>query len=124
MCFFLVDDTDTSGSLDFPGFTYTGLEGNVVLTSSDVPAQDNACNIPTLTLLLRMACRQRTSARLTLPLEVVDHIVKLGQQGEGWGMSREDAEIRRRKLMIDRKVQTKGVNDVSTHDRSSISHPY
>jgi hypothetical protein len=84
-----------------------------VLTTSDIPAQDGACNIPTLDLLLRVACRQRTAGRLALPPEIVEYILRLGRQSDGWGMTREEAEIRRRQLMADRKVQAREVNGVS-----------
>lgn len=69
LSFFLVNDSDTSGKLDFPGFTYHGLE-DIVLTSSNILAQDAACKIPTLSLLLRVACRQRTFSRSILPIEL------------------------------------------------------
>jgi hypothetical protein len=85
-----------------------------VLTSSDVPSQARACNMPTMSLLLGAAFR-KTVGR-SLPLELAQLI--LGEtDGIEFGMSREEAERRRRALMADRKVQGGKVNDVSALSR-------
>jgi hypothetical protein len=113
LCFFLVDDEDTSqNEKKYHGFSYRGLQGVHVLSSADVPSQARACNLPTLRFLLPVACRQRTRSRCTLPSELVDRIVAAALADGGLGISREEAEIRRRELMADRKVGGVGVNQV------------
>jgi hypothetical protein len=87
-----------------------------VLTSCDVPSQARPCNLPTLGFLLPIVCRQVTRGRRTLPPELVDIILAEIQDSLDFGMTREDAEVRRRELMADRKVQTKNVNGVSFPD--------
>jgi hypothetical protein len=115
-----VDDSNLENELDFPGFTYTEMENMHVLTSVDVPSQARACNIPTLAFLLPFACRQLTRGRRTLPPELVEIIMTHVRQNSRaeFGLSREEAEKRRRALMGDRKVQTQNVNGVS----AMISH--
>jgi hypothetical protein len=46
-------------------------------------------------------------------MEVADIILSEAMRDGGLGMSREEAERRRRMLMEDRRVQTKDVNGVS-----------
>jgi hypothetical protein len=113
LCFFLVDDEDTNqDEKEYHGFSYHGLQGMHVLSSVDVPSQARACNLPTLRFLLPVACRQRTHGRRTLPPELVDIILAAAQVDGGLGITREEAEIRRRELMADRKVGSVGVNEV------------
>jgi hypothetical protein len=95
------------------------MEGMRVLTSSDVASQARPCNLPTLSFLLRIACRQHTYGQRTLPPELLEIILNYAK-GIDFGISREEAEKRRRALMEDRKVQTKDVNGVSA---SSCHHP-
>jgi hypothetical protein len=111
-----VDDSHQEDELDYPGFTYHGMENMRVLTSLDVPSQARACNLPTLAFLLPIACRQITREQRTLPPELVEIIiahVKENSKAE-FGLSREEAEKRRQALMGDRKVQTKNINGVSS----------
>jgi hypothetical protein len=117
LCFFLVDDTDKDPRIYFPGFIYQGLEDITVLTSSDVPSQARVCNVPTLAFLLSAVCRRYTRDKRALPSELVDIIIShlAADSQVPLGISREDAEKRRRTLMEDRKVQTKNVNGVSLH---------
>jgi hypothetical protein len=88
------------------------MKGMRVLTSSDVASQARPCNLPTLSILLAIACRQLTHGRRTLPPELLEIILNFAKGAE-FGISREEAEKRRRALMEDRKVQTKDVNGVS-----------
>jgi hypothetical protein len=91
-----------------------------VLTTSDVPQQARACNLPTLAFLLPIACREVTHGQRTLPPELVQIILSHVRENVNmeFGMSREDAERRRRALMSDRKVQTQDINGVSEHSFS------
>jgi hypothetical protein len=69
LCFFLIDDVDAGefyDEVDFPGFAYRGMN---VLTTSDVPSQTRACNMPTLDLLLGTAFRRVIGKNL--PVELV-----------------------------------------------------
>jgi hypothetical protein len=109
----VIDDSDDSDTLRYPGFTYENMDNMKVLTSCDVPKQARACNLPTLKLLLCSACRQAVNGRQALPMEVADIILTEAMRDGGLGMSREEAERRRRMLMEDRRVQTKNVNGVS-----------
>jgi hypothetical protein len=122
LCFFLVDDV-TDGSDDdevsYHGFTYAGLEGMHVLSSVDVPSQARACNIPTLRFLLGVAFRQRLGGGRILPPELTDIIISAALVGGILGMTREEAEIRRRALMADRKVGSMGINQAGSHSRRS-----
>jgi hypothetical protein len=81
-----------------------------VLTTSDVPSQARACNTPTMSLLLGAAFRKTVGRNL--PLEIAQ-LILAETGGIEFGMSREEAEGRRRALMADRKVQGGKVNDVS-----------
>jgi hypothetical protein len=87
-----------------------------VLTTSNVPQQARACNLPTLAFLLPIACRRVTHGQRTLPPELVQVILSHVRKNANmeFGMSREDAERRRRELMSDRKVQTQDINGVSS----------
>jgi hypothetical protein len=114
LCFFLVDDTDPSDELDFPGFKYVGLESNYVLTTSEVPSQERACNLPTLELLLPVAVRQLTHGHRNLPPEIVEVILAEAVKDDGLGLSRAEAEKRRRELMKDRKVNAEEIDGVSS----------
>jgi hypothetical protein len=89
-----------------------GLADMHVLSSVDVPSQARACNLPTLRFLLPVACRQQTHGRRTLPPELVESIVAAALADGGLGITREEAEIRRRELMADRKVGSVGVSEV------------
>jgi hypothetical protein len=89
-----------------------GLADIHVLSSVDVPSQARACNLPTLRFLLPVACRQRTHGRRTLPPELVEFIMAAALADSGLGITREEAEIRRRELMADRKVGSVGVSEV------------
>jgi hypothetical protein len=113
LCFFLVDDEDQFlDEIAYHGFSYTGLADMHVLSSVDVPSQARACNLPTLRFLLPVACRQRAHGRRTLPPELVESIVAAALADGGLGITREEAEIRRRELMADRKVGSVGVSEV------------
>jgi hypothetical protein len=109
LCFFLVDDGDTDhDEWGYHGFSYQGLQGMHVLSSVDVPSQARACNLPTLRFLLLVACRQRTHGRRTLPSKLVDIILEAALVDGGLGITQEEAEVRRRELMTDRKVGSVG----------------
>jgi hypothetical protein len=113
----LVDDETNGGDTDevrYHGFTYSGLAFVHVLSSVDVPSQARACNIPTLRFLLGVASRQRTSEGRTLPPEIVELIIDATLANGGLGITREEAETRRRALMKDRKVGSVDVNKVGT----------
>jgi hypothetical protein len=115
LCFFLVDDNSenlTNGELSYHGFTYGCLEGVHVLSSVDVPSQMRACSVPALRFLLNVAFRQRTRGSRTLPPELIDIILAAARVDGGLGITREEAEIRRRALMADRRVGSVGVNEV------------
>jgi hypothetical protein len=67
--FFLIDDVDAGefyNEVDFPGFAYRDMN---VVTTSDVPSQARACNMPTPELLLGAAFRRVTGKNL--PVELV-----------------------------------------------------
>jgi hypothetical protein len=81
-----------------------------VLTASDVPPQARACNALTLALLLTAAFRKVVGKNL--PGELAEFILA-ETNGIDFGLSREQAEERRRALMADRRVQGVKVNDVS-----------
>jgi hypothetical protein len=74
---------------------YTGLKNLPVLSTSEVPFQEQACNIPTLHFLLPIACQRLTGKHL--PPELVADILKTDL-----GMTRGMAEQHRRALMADR----------------------
>jgi hypothetical protein len=101
-----------NGELRHHGFTYEGLSGVHVLSSVDVPSQMRACNLPTLRFLLGVAFRQRTRGQRVAPTELIEMIVNAALADGGLGITREEAEIRRRALMADRKVGSVGVNQV------------
>jgi hypothetical protein len=99
LCFFLVRDEDTHrNTIQLHGFSLLGLKDMTVLTSADIPFQQRACNIPTLHFLLPIACRRLIGKNL--PPELVAFIVGYMELG----MSREEAEQHRRRLMADRMV--------------------
>src|SRR5262245_2029057 len=94
LCFFLVEDHD-SDSFESHGFMYTGLRNSPVLTTLEVPSQEQACNIPTLHFLLPIVCQRLIGKHL--PPELVANILETDL-----GMTREMAEQHRRALMADR----------------------
>jgi hypothetical protein len=109
------------GRIDYHGFRYEGLTGMHVLSSVDVPSQVRACSLPTLRFLLGVAFRQRTRGGRSLPVELADIIVGTALAGGGLGITREEAEIRRRALMADRRVGGVGVNKVRDSPRTRCS---
>jgi hypothetical protein len=122
LCFFLVEDGDADEYYDevsFPGFSYRGMETMTVLTASDVPAQARACNTPTLALLLGVAFRKVVGRHLPVELK---QLILAETQGVDFGISREQAEQRRRALMADHRVQGGMVNDASINALSLCIH--
>jgi hypothetical protein len=122
LCFFLVEDGDADEYYDevsFPGFSYRGMETMTVLTASDVPAQARPCNTPTLALLLGVAFRKVVGRHLPVELK---QLILAETQGVDFGISREQAEQRRRALMADRRVQGGMVNDVSINALSLCAY--
>lgn len=95
-----------NGRLDYPGFQYTGLEGNYVLSTADIPSQAVAANVPTLRILLPLVFEKKIGT--SLPPELVEYILALSNLG----ISREQAEKTRRRLMEDRKVKSQKENEV------------
>ena len=80
---------------------YTGLRDLPVLTTSDVPFQEQASNIPTLHFLLPIVCQRLIGKHL--PPELVTHILDTEL-----GMTRETVEQHRRALMADRTGKRSG----------------
>jgi hypothetical protein len=85
-----------------------------------VPSQERACNLPTLGLLLPIAVRQLTQGRRSLPREIVEIILKEAVKDKRFGLSRAEAEKRRRQLMEDRKVNAREIDGVSTENNYSL----
>lgn len=82
-----------------PGFTNLDNESTNVLTTQDIPSQVQACNLPTIAFLLRVAFRQRVNR--TIPYELVEMILGAIRES-GTQITREEAEKRRRSLMEER----------------------
>ncbi|KAJ8515478.1 hypothetical protein ONZ45_g7083 [Pleurotus djamor] len=115
LCFFLVDDTDTSDEIEYPEMTYQGLEGMHVLTTADVPPQNCGTNIPTLRILLPRICELRTGK--TLPPELVEIILS-----QDLGLTREMAEMHRRGFMEDRRIKVTKEHDIFENEYSLCEH--
>lgn len=84
--------------MNYHGITYAGLEGVIVLTTSEIPIQRCLCNIATLRFLLSVAVSRAIGKNL--PAELVESIVGLVDLG----VTREVAERRRKEVMMDRSL--------------------
>lgn len=98
--------------IEYPFFDLEGLEDVSVLTTSDIPSQARACNFPTLHFLLPVVCQRLTGRHL--PRELVDLILASGN----FGITREEAEGRRRGVMEERGLGAESVSAVSDEDPS------
>ncbi|KAL0961447.1 hypothetical protein HGRIS_006392 [Hohenbuehelia grisea] len=117
LCFFLVDDSNPEeDEIEYPGMAYTGLQDQVVLTTSDIPPQQRATNLPTLHVLLPWVCQQITGKRL--PPNLVDLISSSG----ALGLTREMAEYHRHAFMEDRKIKVSDENEMWESQYSLCEH--
>ncbi|KAK7693628.1 hypothetical protein QCA50_003197 [Cerrena zonata] len=104
LCFFLVEDNDehlkTSDydkSVEWPGFSFKGLMGHKVLTTSEIPIQAQQTNFPTLRFLLSVASQRATGKALAG--ELIDLILN----SENFGVTAGQAEGLRRSFMDERR---------------------